>query len=60
MTVVNQYGVQFDFATAVNLMDDAVREELHRELAPCSEQVFFDAYCSSCPDWELAKANPVF
>ena len=27
------------------MMDDDIREELHQELAPCSEQEFFDAYC---------------
>ena len=32
------------FETAVNMMDDEIREELHRELAPCSEVEFLEAY----------------
>lgn len=45
MVVTNKYGKEFDFAFAVEMMDDDIREELHRELAPCSEQEFFSAYC---------------
>ena len=44
--VTNSWGRDdIDFDEAVNLMDDDIREELHQELAPCSEQEFFDAYC---------------
>lgn len=32
------------FETAVNMMDDEIREELHRELAPCEEVEFLEAY----------------
>jgi len=32
------------FEAAVNLMDDDLREEIHRELAPCTEQEFLDEY----------------
>ena len=32
------------YEAAVNLMDDELRELLHANLAPCSEQEFFDAY----------------
>ena len=35
---------EIDFAAAVNLMDDEIRERLHSELAPCSDQEFLDAY----------------
>jgi len=38
-------GQQVDFETAVNLMDDELRERLHMEIAPCGEQEFADAYC---------------
>lgn len=38
-------GRQVDFEAAVNLMDDEIRERLHGEMAPCSEQEFADAYC---------------
>lgn len=38
---------QVDFEVAVNLMDDEIREALHAELAPCTDQEFFDAYCKA-------------
>lgn len=34
----------FDYDAVVNLMDDDLREELHLELAPCTNQEFVDAY----------------
>lgn len=43
-TVENSYGVKIDFDTVVNLMDDDIREEVHDELAPCSNQDFYDRY----------------
>ena len=44
MIVINQNGAEIDFEGAVSLMDDEIREDLNRELAPCSEQEFFSAY----------------
>ena len=32
------------FEQAVNLMDDEIREDLHRELAPCSDEEFLTEY----------------
>lgn len=32
------------YNAAVNLMDDEIREELHRELAPCTDEEFLTAY----------------
>lgn len=32
------------YDAAVNLMDDETREDLHRELAPCSDEEFLTAY----------------
>ena len=32
------------YSAAVNLMDDEIREELHRDLAPCSDEEFLEAY----------------
>lgn len=63
-TVENEYGVAIDFEEAVNLMDDDIRESLNAELAPCSNQEFFDAYCKSHEEkfgesFEFAKENPV-
>lgn len=36
-----------DFEEAVYLMDDEIREEVHRKMAPCSEQEFMDAYAKA-------------
>ena len=63
MIVKNNYGVEIEWNTAVNLMDDDLREELSVELAPCTEQEFFEAYAKAheakfCEEWELAKENP--
>ena len=65
MTVKNNYGVQIEWSTAVNLMDDDLREELNAELAPCTDQEFFEAYAKAHEnkfgeEWELAKENPCY
>ena len=65
MKVVNDYGTKINYDVAVMLMDEEIREELHAELSPCSEQEFFDAYAKAHAamygeEWELAKANPVY
>jgi len=44
ITIENQ---SFDFAAAVNLMDDDLRETLHATITPCSDQEFIDAYCQA-------------
>ena len=45
--VCNAAGDEIDFPAAVQLMDDEIRERLHNELAPCTDQEFFDAYCEA-------------
>lgn len=45
--VANQYGKEIDFEAAINIADREICEKLHFELAPCSEQKFFDAYCEA-------------
>lgn len=42
--VINEYGVIVDYDVAVLLMYDELREDIHRELAPCADQEFFDEY----------------
>lgn len=44
MKKVNLNGHDVDFDVCAILMDDELREELHMELAPCTEQEFLDAY----------------
>lgn len=63
--VKNAAGCEIDYDAAVQLMDDDLREELHMELAPCSEQKFFTAYEAAHTkkygeDWELSKENPTW
>lgn len=63
-TVFNAYGVGVDYAAAMELMDDDLREELAAELGPCNDQVFFTRYAEEHEErfgeeWEPAKANPV-
>ena len=64
-TVTNASGALIDYAAAVALMDDEIREELAAELAPCTDQEFFTAYekahlAKFGETWELSKPNPVF
>lgn len=42
--VRNADGRKINYDAAVNLMDDDLREEIHAEIAPCSNQKFFDTY----------------
>lgn len=63
--VINPYGIEIDFDAAGALMDDDIREEVHAELAPCTQQAFFDRYCELHAQrygepWELAKPNPCY
>ena len=63
--VVNEYGVEVDFQVAVMYMDDEIREEIHNELAPCTDQEFFDEYAKRHEEkfgeeWEMAKENPCY
>lgn len=34
-----------NYESAVNLMDDEIREDIHREMAPCSDAEFLTEYC---------------
>lgn len=43
--VKNQLGEAIDCEAVVELMDTEICEEMHRELAPCSNQKFYDEYC---------------
>ena len=64
-TVKNFWDIEFDADTAYNYMDDDIREQINAEIAPCTDQEFFDAYCEAHEErfgeeWELAKENPIF
>lgn len=45
--VLNENGNLVMYRAAVAIMDDDLREELHRQLAPCSDQRFFEAYAEA-------------
>ena len=42
--VQDEDGRTVDYAAAVELMDDDLREQMHMEMAPCTNQEFYDAY----------------
>lgn len=63
--IINESGYELDFDAAVLLMDDDVREQVHADLAPCTEQEFFTAYEKAHEEkfgepWELSKPNPCY
>lgn len=63
--VINANGTEIDYEVAVMHMDDDIREELCREIAPCTEQEFFSAYEQAHErafgeEWELSKSNPCY
>lgn len=63
--VTNQAGYNLDYDTAVQLMDDDLREDIHSNLAPCTEQEFFDAYAAAHvakygEDWALNTTNLIW
>lgn len=64
MKVINANGHEIDFETAVQMMDDEIREAVASEGYE-SEQDFFTAYEKAHAEkygteWELSKANPVW
>lgn len=63
--VINSWGNEIDYEVSVTMMDDEVRENLHNEIAPCTEQEFFDAYAVAHKeqfgeDWILDTENPCY
>lgn len=54
--VKNQNGTKIYWDVAVEMMDDDIREELARELSPCTYQEFCDAYSAA----HLAKYGEIF
>ena len=65
MEVTNSNGTKIDFESAIEVMDDDIREDLSLELAPCTDQEFFTAYEKAHAkkfgeEWELSKSNPVW
>lgn len=62
MIVTNTWGTEFDYDSAVHMMDADLREELYNKY-DLDEQEFFSAYEQAHAEkfgeeWELSKANP--
>lgn len=47
ISVKDYYGNDVNFEAAVELMDKDICEQLHDQMAPCTEQEFFDAYAKA-------------
>lgn len=63
--VMNSNGTEVEYRVAETMMDNSIREELHRELAPTTEQEFFAAYAKKHEEvfgeeWEMDKKNPEY
>lgn len=63
--VINSYGIEINYNAAVELMDDELREEVHDDLAPCTDQEFFDEYARRHAErfgvtLEKDKRNPCY
>ena len=55
-------GLEYNFddtnwTAIVNLMDDDLREEVHAEVAPCSNRCFFEIYLKKDPEFEQVVAE---
>ena len=55
-----RYGVAFDWEentdvweAVANYMDDDIREQVHMELAPCTNRQFIERYIQLDPNFEL-------
>ena len=46
-----------DIDAIVNYMDDDIREELHIQLAPCSEKLFIAEYLKRDPGFSVVLSN---
>lgn len=64
-TVVNSGGARIDFIAALEYMDGDIREQVHGNVAPCTNQEFFAAYAAAHlayydTQWEIDKSNPTW
>lgn len=41
----NGFDHEVDYDACVNMMDDDLREQIHEEMAPCTDQEFLNRYC---------------
>lgn len=62
--MTNSNGCIVCFQASVLSMDDDLRERLHNDIAPCTDQEFFAAYMAEHArefgeEWEWDKLNPM-
>ena len=53
MSKIKIYGGLYDWDTIVSYMNDDIREQIHGELAPCTEKVFWERYVELDPENEI-------
>lgn len=53
MTIRGERITQKDMDIIANYMNDEIREQVHRELAPCEPEEFLTRYLELDPDFEI-------
>lgn len=53
MKMIKIKGKMYDWDTIASYMDDDIREQIHGELAPCTEKVFWGRYVELDPENEI-------
>lgn len=57
---VNYDGHYYDWYTIVGYMDDDIREKLHFELAPCSNETFLERCLEIVPSYQNLIKNELY
>ena len=60
MKTISYEGNAYDYEIIVDYMNDEIREDLHAELAPCTEQEFFNAYMERDPEFMNEFKNDLY
>lgn len=60
--VVNEHGEEIWYPLCLMCMDGEIRESINKDLAPCTEQEFFDEYAKRHYEkfgevWEMNKKD---
>ena len=53
MNKIKINGGLYDWDTIVSYMNDDIREQIHGELAPCTEEAFWERYIELDPENEI-------
>lgn len=46
LNIVNRFGIEIPYGLCVDAMVAEIRESLHKKMAHCSNQEFFEEYCN--------------